>query len=267
VDRRARPLHARLLIAAALICGGLVAGVSLYVGFIQAGVIRNPFGPVVRGDLASARSDRPGLRVLFVGNSLTYYNDMPGLVQKLAERDEGARPLFAVYYTAPGWSLRSASRDEGLSDLLDQIRWGAVVLQEHSERAAAPPERLRRETVPFARRLQDRATARGARTIVFMNWFAREAEASDLAAELGARVAPAALAWDEAFRRRPGLNLLGSDGAHPNLAGSYLIACVFYATLTGRDPNASSFTAGLDERDARFLQGIAATIALSGAAR
>jgi hypothetical protein len=266
VDRRARPLIARLLIAAALICGGLVAGVSLYVGFIQAGVIRNPFGPVVRGDLASARSERPGLRVLFVGNSLTYYNDMPGLVQKLAAAEEGARPIFAVYYTAPGWSLRSAARDDGLSDLLEEIRWDAVVLQEHSVRAAAPPQRLRRETVPFARKLQDRATGSGARTIVFMNWFARGAEASDLAAELGAPVAPAALAWDEALRRRPGLNLLGSDGAHPNLAGSYLIACVFYATLTGREPSRSSFTAGLDERDARFLQRVAGSIALSAAA-
>jgi hypothetical protein len=96
-----------------------------------------------------------------------------------------------------------------------------------------------------------------------MNWYAREPEASDLAAELGAPVAPAALAWDEALRRRPALNLLGPDGAHPNLAGSYLIACVFYAS---RDPSASSFTAGLDQRDARFLQRVAATIALTGTA-
>jgi len=121
--------------------------------------------------------------------------------------------------------------------------------------------------VPFARKLQDEATASGARTIVFMNWYATEAEATDLAAELGAAVAPAARAWDEALRRRPTLNLLGSDGAHPNLAGSYLIACVFYATLTRRDPSASSFTAGLGQPDARFLQDVAGAIALSGAAR
>jgi hypothetical protein len=187
---------------------------------------------------------------------------MPGLVQKLAAGDREARPLFTVYYTAPGWSLRSASRDGGLADLLDEIRWDAVVLQEHSVRAAAPPEGLRRDTVPFARKLQDRATASGARTIVFMNWFADEPEASDLARELGTPVAPAALAWDEAYRRRPALNLLGSDGAHPNLAGSYLIACVFYATLTGRDPSASSFTAGLRSSEARFLQRVAAAVAL-----
>jgi hypothetical protein len=262
VDRHARPLALRLLIAAAVICGGLVAGVSLYVGFIQAGVIRNPFGPVLRGDVASARSERPGLRVLFVGNSLTYYNDMPGLVHRLAAGDKRGRPLFAVYYTAPGWSLRSASGDKGLSDLLEEIRWDAVVLQEHSVRAAAPAERLRRDTVPFARKLQDLATANGARTIVFMNWYADEPEESDLAAELGAPMAPAALAWDEALRRRPALNLLGGDGTHPNLAGSYLIACVFYATLTRRDPSKSSFTAGLERSEARLLQRVAADLTL-----
>jgi hypothetical protein len=265
VDRRGRPRTARLLIAAACIVGGLVVGVSLYVGAIQAGLIRNPFGPVFKGDLAGARSDRPGLRVLFVGNSTTYYNDMPGLVQKLAVGDKGARPLFAVYYTAPGWSLRSASRDRGLSDFLEEIRWDAVVLQEHGERASASLDRQRRETIPFARNLYDRATASGARTIVFMNWYARSY--SDLASQLGVPVAPVSVAWVEALRRRPDLNLLGSDGRHPNHAGSYLFACVFYATLTGRDPSRSSFTAGLDERDARFLQRVAGSIARSAAAR
>lgn len=250
----------RLLIAAGCIVSGLVAGVSLYVGAIQAGLIRNPFGPVVKGDLAAARSDRPGLRVLFVGNSTTYYNDMPELVQKLAAGDKGARPLFAVYYTAPGWSLRSASRDEGLSDLLDEIRWDAVVLQEHGERASASLDRQRRETVPFARDLADRATASGARTIVFMNWYARSYV--DLASQLGVPAAPASVVWLEAQRRRPSLNLLASDGRHPNLAGSYLFACVFYAALTGRDPSRSSFTAGLKASEARFLQELADEVRL-----
>jgi hypothetical protein len=263
MDRRARPKAVRLLIAAACIVGGLGAGVSLYVGAIQAGLIRNPFGPVVKGDLVAARSDRPGLRVLFVGNSTTYYNDMPGLVQKLAVGDQGARPLFAVYYTAPGWSLRSASRDEGLSDLLDEVRWDAVVLQEHGERASASLQRQRRETIPFARDLHDRATATGARTIVFMNWYARSE--SDLASQLGVPAAPVSVAWGEALRLRPHLNLLARDGRHPNRAGSYLFACVFYGALTGRDPGASSFTAGLDPRDARFIQEIAATVTRTGA--
>jgi hypothetical protein len=75
---------ARLSRAFLIVTAGIIAGFSLYVGFIHAGVIRNPFGPLLQGDIAAARSDRPGLRVLFVGNSMTYYNDMPQMVESLA---------------------------------------------------------------------------------------------------------------------------------------------------------------------------------------
>lgn len=59
---------------------------------------------------------------------------------------------------------------------------------------------------------------------------------SKLGAEVGARVAPAGLAWAEALRRKPALDLWAADGQHPGRNGSYLAACLFYAALTGRDP-------------------------------
>ncbi|MGH2921772.1 MAG: hypothetical protein ACRDKU_06900 [Gaiellaceae bacterium] len=244
----------RLAKAFALITAGLVLGFSLYVGFIQAGVIRNPFSPVLRGDIEAARGDRPGLRVLFVGNSLTYYNSMPEMVQELAAADPEAEPIFAVWYTRPGWSLRGASADDRLASLLRDVRWNAVVLQEHSVVASERPE----ESEPFAKKLHQRIGARGARTVLFVTWWYRHH--SDLASRLSVRVAPFAPAWDEALRRRPDLDLMGPDGRHPNRAGSYLAACVFYATLTGRDPSKSSFTAGLEKRDARHLQRVAAEV-------
>jgi hypothetical protein len=245
---------ARLLRAFLVVIAGIVVGVSLYVGFIQAGVIRNPFGPVLQGDFAGAKSSRPGTRVLFVGNSATYYNGMPQMVQKLAAGDPGARPLFAVSYTAPGWSLRSAARDDRLADLIRDVRWDTVVLQEHTHRASASVERRSRETDPYVRDLQSRIAARGARTMIFMTWPYREV--SDLAAVLGLNAAPVMPALVEAYRRRPDLDLWLQDG-HTNRAGSYLTACVFYVYLTWRDPSKSTFTAGLPEGDARFLRNLA----------
>lgn len=232
-----------------------MAGVSLYVGFIEAGVIRNPFGPAFRGDLDLVRSDRAGMRVLFVGNSFTYYNSMPALVQQLAAADAGAEPIFAVWYTRPGWTLREASGDDGLEALLKEVRWDTVVLQEQSQLAL---DERHRETDPVVRDLQRRIASGGARTILFMTWWYRADW--DLASELSVPVAPVAPAWAEAQRRDPGLNLWASDGRHPGPAGSYLAACVFYATLTGRDPSASSFTAGLGESTAGFLQQVAADV-------
>jgi hypothetical protein len=254
-----------VLKAFAVVMIAIVAGFALYVGFVQAGALPNPFGPVVQGDLDAARSDRPGRRVLFVGNSITYYNDMPDLVSRLADGDAGTKPLFAVSFTRPGWTLRQSERDERLRDLLRDVAWDSVVLQEQSRLAFSSPSEVGGESVPYALRLQQLAAARGARTVIFMNWPMRYR--GDLADQLEfERVAPVGPAWDEALRRRPGLDLLADDGYHPNLAASYLAACVFYATLTGRDPTRSTFTAGLPEADAWFLRELAAPIAAAARA-
>jgi hypothetical protein len=244
-----------------VIVAGIVAGASLYVGFIKAGVLPNPFAPVLQGDLRAARSDRPGVRVLFVGNSLTYYHGMPQMVERLAAGDPGTEPLFAVSYTRPGWTLEGAAADERLARLIREIQWDALVLQEQTDRASASESRLKYRTVPYAEELRRPIEARGARTVLYMTWSG--SHESDLVQLLALPVAPVASAWREAHWRRPELQLLESDGHHPNVAGSYLAACVFYATLTGRDPTWSSYTGGLARADARFLQRVAADVTSS----
>ena len=258
---------------------GLVLGVSIFVGLVQSGLVRNPLGPVIRGDIELARSDRDGERVLFVGNSFTFRNTMPALVHGLAEADDGSMPIFAVQYTAPRWSLRKASEDDGLENLLEDVRWDVVVLQEKSWFLSLPAEERRKETYPFARDLQREIALAGGHTMLFMTWGykdgdrwnwpgdtfdamqARLAEGySELAGELSAEIAPVGLAWAEARRREPGIDLWADDGKHPSRLGSYLAACVFYATLTGRDPARSEFTGDLAPAEARFLQDVAAGV-------
>jgi hypothetical protein len=246
----------RLLIAFVVVVSGIFLGFVLWGGFVQAGLLPNPFGPVIQGDLELARNDRRGHRVLFIGNSLTYYNDMPDMVSRLADADPGAKPLFAVSYTRPGWTLRQAAHDTKLERLLEDIRWDFVVLQEQSGVASSSPSEIGRTSVPAATRLHNLATRAGARTIVYMTWPWRYE--GDLADQLGVPAAPVGLGWEESRRRRPRLELLDDDGHHPNLAGSYLAACVFYEVLTGRAPTKSTFTAGLGQDDARFLQALAA---------
>ena len=80
-DKPSKP-HRKLRLLAC-ICIGLVLCVPIYVGLAKSGVIRSPFFPRVDGDLTLAKSDRPGLRVLFVGNSFTYYNGMPAMVHEV----------------------------------------------------------------------------------------------------------------------------------------------------------------------------------------
>ena len=58
----------------------------------------------------------------------------------------------------------------------------------------------------------------------------------DLAKELNATVAPVGVAWKKALAADPKLVLHQPDKSHPNPTGSYLAACVFYATLFDKSP-------------------------------
>jgi hypothetical protein len=250
--------------------------VPVYVGLAALGVIRSPFFPRAEGDIALAKSNRPGFRVLFVGNSFTFYNDMPAMVHELAAHDPEARALFSVEYTAPSWSLRKASGNDGLEDLIADVPWDAVVLQERSSYLSFSREWWGEETLPFALDLRRDIAADGGEPVVFMSWGyehgngngdgydrmqARIADGyEELADLLSADVAPVGLAWAAALRARPELDLWKGDGRHPTKEGSYLAACVFYAELTGRDPLGSDYFAGLAEDDARFLQLIAGEV-------
>ena len=263
----------RLLRTFVLAVAGVVLGFALYSGLVHVGLARSLLGPNLRGDIALARSDRPGLRVLFVGNSFTFRNSLPALVHELAAGDPGAPPIFSVEYAAGGWSLHQANKDDGLDKLLREVHWDVVVLQEKSWLLSLPEEQWRRETYPAARALREKIAAAGARTVLFMTWAyvrgdrrdephdtytAMQARLADgyskLGSELGAQVAPAGLAWAEALRREPRLDLWAGDGQHPGRLGSYLAACVFYAMLSGREPAQSGFTAGIRPGQVRLFQ-------------
>jgi hypothetical protein len=193
---------------------GLVLGLTVFVALIQVGLFANPFAPRGIGELAQARSDRPGLRVLFVGNSFTFQNATPQLVHRLAAGDPGAPPLFAVQYAAPGWTLRDAAANRGLRSLIGQLHWNDVVLQEQSELLSLPLAQRVRQSYPYARRLNRRIAADHARTVLFQTWGYRDGDRqnrpedsyvemqtrlaqgyADLAWRLHATVAPVGVMW------------------------------------------------------------------------
>ncbi|TML17649.1 MAG: hypothetical protein E6G39_04325 [Actinobacteria bacterium] len=251
----------------------LVLGISLYAGLVKAGVARNPFAPVAAGDLAFARSDKPGLRVLFVGNSFTFRNDLPELVQRLSG---GRNRIVAVSYTAGGWQLRNFAADHELDRVLHEAHWDVVVLQEQSQIPSFAPDYRAREFEPYVRALTEKIEAAGARPLLFETWGYRTGDRlnlpgdtfalmqarlawgyADVARAVHAGIAPVGAAWQAALSSRPQLELWDSDGKHPSRVGSYLAACVFYATLTKGNPIGDEFTDGLTQSDARFLQRVA----------
>ena len=195
--------------------------------------------------LASCSGGNAGLepslshRVLFIGNSLTYFNDLPGTVAQLAssmnetvEVASVARPNFALIDHLNGKS--------NAVEVIQTGDWDYVVLQQGPSSLD-----LSRDTLILATRLLDPyVRAAGGRSALLMVWpestrfeFFDAVRASyQLAAqEVDGLFLPAGEAWLGAWAIDPQLQLYGPDGYHPSELGTYLAALVVYEGITGHD--------------------------------
>jgi hypothetical protein len=202
------------------------------------------------------------LSVLFVGNSFTARNDVPGLVARLAEAR--GRTLTHRLISAGGASLRRHWNAGEARRALDSARYDVVVLQEQSTLPVKNAARMRENVALFDAAIR----AAGARTALYMTW-ARRAEPQNqrviadaytaIGEELGALVAPVGLAWGRFVAGHASPDLYDRDGSHPSLAGSFLAACVLYATLFGDRPPAVDVE-GLGPDDAGLLRSASAPV-------
>lgn len=219
--------------------------------------------PSTESPLTVLKGPQKGLRVLFVGNSHTFTHNVPELVTKISAASNVDRPLLSMSEAPGGYSFKMHAEGSRVDQLLGQVKWDLVVLQDQSAMPYQTRAQRNAETLPFARKLDEKIRDSGARTVLFMTWGyeadflpmqqrSRQAY-EDLGRELEADVVPVGLAWEKAFKSRPGLDLW-MDGNHATMKGAYLAACTFFAAFYGKSPVGNPFTAGLDAADARFLQ-------------
>lgn len=177
-------------------------------------------------------------RILFIGNSYTYCNELPTMVAQLAAA--GGQDVKVHQVTAGGVTLEWHAQNEVTLVALREP-WDFVVLQEHSIRPIQDTPKM----AMAAAALQAIIASTGAQTVLYMTWARQhfpEMQAglarvyAEIAREIGARVAPVGLAWEAAFAANPSLVLHTEDKSHPTPLGSYLAACVFYATFFGASP-------------------------------
>jgi len=196
----------------------------------------------IRRDGKVVATDQPQLkdavRVLFIGNSLTFWNEMPSPPRRIAG-SLGARPLVTQFSGMSGATLRQHWEKGAAVRLIRELKWDFVVLQAQSTEMLYRPEETKKYATLFDREI-DRT---GAKTVIFETWKPADARGTQselnarsisLARELDALVAPVGSAWDAL--RRQGMNLFDPGGVHPNLRGSYLSACVFYSTFYAASP-------------------------------
>ena len=76
-----------------------------------------------------------------------------------------------------------------------------------------------------------------------------------------ALIAPVGEVWRAIRKEKPSLNLY-SDNVHPNATGTYLAACVFYATFFGEASTGSSISTGVNRASAEYIQRVVDSIVL-----
>jgi hypothetical protein len=177
------------------------------------------------------------MRILFIGNSLTYVNDLPGMVCTLA-RSTG-RAVVCETVARPDFSLEDHWRGEARAVIARG--WDVVVLQQGPSALSESRALL----VDYTRRFDAEIRKAGARTALYMVWPSRQRR-GDFAAvrqsyaaaarAVNGTLLPAGEAWLAAWGADSALPLYGADGFHPSPMGSYLAAMTIYRQLLGPVP-------------------------------
>jgi len=232
-------------------------------------------------DASDGAAPSASMRVLFVGNSYTYVNDLPAMLTTIAARSRPSIAIMATSATVGGATLQLHWDSTGARGRLEERGWDAVVLQGQSVEPLWQPAVFG----AYADRFGALATSVGARPLWFATW-ARRAD-SDVYAEPwsggtadamtsalergystaqmrnGGALVRVGEAWRRALAARPSLALHDADGSHPTVAGTYLTACVFYEVMArGELTTDRDFAAGLSEDDAAALRSVAADVGL-----
>lgn len=264
-QRKAGAVHLRSRLI--LVGAGLIA-----IGLVVLGVVS--LIPLGCNNTAGAKAC---VRVLFIGNSYTYVNDLPGMFTELARA--GGHTVKTGMAAEGGWTFSNHASSPETLDQLKSAKWDFVVLQEQSQIPAMQQSRTT-GMYPAARTLVRQIRAAQAVPIFFQTWAHRDGwpenglpgyEAmqsqidtgyQQIAKELNVPIAPAGYAWFMAKRQNPQWNLWQDDGSHPNEQGTYLAACVFYAAVFRQSPEGLTYTAHLPQETAHAMQTIAANIVL-----
>jgi hypothetical protein len=232
VSRSPSSITQALLLVAALACFG---------GCSNAVQTPSERPPTCQIDVAPGEE---GLRILFIGNSLTYWFDIPGLLASLFEISE--IPFERIEMRAqPNYGLP----DHWVSSITQQILeqgWDLVIMQQGPSATEGRPYLLE-----FAARFAAKIRALGGVPAMLMVWPAESrlfdfdgvSDSYATAAEqIDGYLFPAGEAWRSAWARERTLGLYDDDRFHPSALGSYLAAITIFEQLAGRpvpDPPAN----------------------------
>lgn len=188
---------------------------------------------------------KPGqaIEVVFVGNSYTHFHDLPAMVAALGKAQQPPRTVTTVMLAPGGFTLQQhwdATGEQAPREVLKARKPDYVVFQEQSRRPIDEPAKMHDYAAQFAALCKERKVV----PVWYLTWArAAEPEAQSKLTEQytqawrqgGGLLAPVGVAWQQLLAGKDAPKLHSDDGSHPSPAGSYLAACVLYATMCGGD--------------------------------
>lgn len=209
------------------------------------------------------------LHVLFIGNSFTYYNNMPRMVEAISMQP-GHHPIRTAMVATGGASLADNWADSLVQQALHSRRWDWIVVNDQSTFAETYLVNGQAHVHSWAElersapRFDSAAHAIGAKFAVVMHWPDQDAPARDadaltyafttIARRLNATLIPIGTVWHAVRLANPNVELYDPDKHHPSPAGSLLLASVVYTTLTDHAPGPGPDTVrgpAIDESEGR----------------
>lgn len=222
-------------------------------------------------------------RVLFIGNSYTYVNNLPQMTADIA-RSMGDSIFFDS--SAPGgYTFQQHSTNAVTLEKIMNSNWDFVVLQEQSQFPSFPISQVEADVFPYARILDSLINAYNpcAETVFYMTWGRKNGDASNcaswppvctydgmdsllnlryrmMAESNHAILSPVGAVWNYIRQNYPSIELYSSDESHPSIAGTFAAACSFYAALFRKNPELIPFDSGLPSLNAENIRHAVKTV-------
>ena len=220
-------------------------------------------------------------KVLFIGNSFTFVNDLPQVFFQLATK--AGKKVYVDNSTMGGATLQMHLQNPTTIQKINERKWDYIVLQEQSQIPSFIPER---DTLmyPYAITLDSiiHDNSPCTRTLFFMTWAHKNGDlglpaGSDtyedmqqrlrsgymqIADSLNAAIAPCGWAWRTLRQNYPSIELYSSDNYHPAENGTYLAACTFYASIFSETVVGNNFIGNILPANAAIFQAIASQVVL-----
>jgi hypothetical protein len=206
-----------------------------------------------------------GHHVLFIGNSLTYVNDLPRTLAQIAAQSGDTIRVASV--AEPDYALIDhITNHSGAVEAVKAGGWEYVVLQQGPSTLPVNRDSL----ILWSKMWDTMIRDVGARPALYMVWptidrfefFDEVRKSYQMAAEaVHGLFLPAGQAWITAWKSDSTLRLYSGDGLHPSSLGTFLAALVMYEQITGKDARAlppkvlvAGQVLGFPEATARLLQ-------------